>query len=91
LAEASGASFTALSAHPGVFQTRLLPFYGRVGRPVEQAAPIVKTLASPTYPVVDGGYYVGLEAAGPAALVENARARKRLDSLSTRLLGSLLD
>ena len=44
LAEAGGASFTALSVHPGVFQTRLLPIYGRVGRPAEEAAPILTTL-----------------------------------------------
>jgi NAD(P)-dependent dehydrogenase (short-subunit alcohol dehydrogenase family) len=30
LAEAGGTSFTALSVHPGVFATRLLPFYGHV-------------------------------------------------------------
>jgi NAD(P)-dependent dehydrogenase (short-subunit alcohol dehydrogenase family) len=91
LAEASGAVFTALSVHPGVFQTGLLPFYGRDGRPAEEAAAILTTLGSPTHPVVDGGYYDGLELAPAAALVENVRARKRLEKLSTRLLGSLLD
>ncbi|HTX96941.1 MAG TPA: SDR family NAD(P)-dependent oxidoreductase [Mycobacterium sp.] len=91
LAEAGGASFTALSVHPGVFGTRLLPFYGRVGRPAEEAAPILTTLASPTYPVVDGGYYDGLSFGKAAALVDNPRARSRLEKLSTHLLGSLLD
>ena len=91
LAEASGASFTALSVHPGVFQAGLLPVYGHVGRPVEEAAAILTTLGSPTHPVVDGGYYDGLEAVRAAALVENARARRRLEKLSTHLLGSLLD
>ena len=91
LAEASGAVFTALSVHPGVFQTGLLPFYGRDGRPAEEAAAILTTLGSPTHPVVDGGYYDGLELAPAAALVENARARKRLEKLSTRLLGPVLD
>ena len=56
LAEAGGDSFTAISVHPGVFQSRLLPFYGHVGQPVEEAAPILTTLGSPTHPVVDGGY-----------------------------------
>jgi NAD(P)-dependent dehydrogenase (short-subunit alcohol dehydrogenase family) len=59
LAEAGGASFTAVSVHPGVFRTRLLPIYGRVGRPAEEAAAILATLGSPTHPVVDGGYYEG--------------------------------
>jgi NAD(P)-dependent dehydrogenase (short-subunit alcohol dehydrogenase family) len=91
LAEAGGVSFTSISVHPGVFQTRLLPVYGHVGRPVEEAAPILTTLGSPTYPVVDGGYYDGLEKTRAAALVENARARRRLEKLSTDLLGSALD
>lgn len=91
LAESSGASFTALSVHPGVFQTRLLPFYGHVGRPVEEAAPILTKLGSPTYPVVDGGCYHGLEPAPSAPPVENAHARKRLEKLSTHILSSLLD
>jgi NAD(P)-dependent dehydrogenase (short-subunit alcohol dehydrogenase family) len=90
LAEAGGASFTALSVHPGVFRTRLLPMYGRVGRPAEEAAPILTTLGSPTYPVVDGGYYDGLSLAKAAALVENPRARSRLAKLSAHLVESAL-
>jgi NAD(P)-dependent dehydrogenase (short-subunit alcohol dehydrogenase family) len=69
LAEASGASLTALSVHPGLFATRLLPVYGHSGLPGEEAAPILTTLSSPTYAVVDGGYYDGLEPARAAALV----------------------
>lgn len=91
LAEASEASLTALSVHPGMFATRLLPVYGHSGQPPNEAAPILTTLSSPSYPVVDGGYYDGLELARPAALVENARARDRLEKLSTHLLGSVLD
>jgi NAD(P)-dependent dehydrogenase (short-subunit alcohol dehydrogenase family) len=91
LAEASEVSLTALSVHPGMFATRLLPVYGHSGRPAEEAATILTTLSSPTYPVVDGGYYDGLEPARPAALVDNERARDRLEELSTRLLASVLD
>jgi NAD(P)-dependent dehydrogenase (short-subunit alcohol dehydrogenase family) len=91
LAEASGASLTALSVHPGLFATRLLRIYGHSGLPGEEAAPILTTLSSPTCAVVDGGYYDGLEPARAAALVGNARARDRLDKLTTRLLGSVLD
>ena len=90
LAEAGGASFIALSVHPGVFRTRLLPMYGRVGRPAEEAAPILTTLGSPTYAVVDGGYYDGLSLAKAAALVENPRARSRLAKLSAHLVESAL-
>jgi NAD(P)-dependent dehydrogenase (short-subunit alcohol dehydrogenase family) len=90
LAEAGGASFTVLSVHPGVFRTRLLFIYDRVGRPAEEAAPVLSTLASPTYPVVDGGYYDGLRLATAAALVENPRARNRLAKLSAHLVESAL-
>ncbi|MGO8851498.1 MAG: SDR family NAD(P)-dependent oxidoreductase [Mycobacterium sp.] len=90
LAKAGGASFTALSVHPGVFQTRLLRIYGRVGRPAEEAAPILTTLGSPSYPVADGGYYDGLSLAKPAVLVENPRARSRLEKLSAHLVESAL-
>ncbi len=91
LAEASGPSFTALSVHPGMFETRLLPVYGHSGRPAEEAATILTTLSSRTYPVVDGGYYDGLEPAQAAALVESVRARERLEKLTTHLLESVLD
>jgi NAD(P)-dependent dehydrogenase (short-subunit alcohol dehydrogenase family) len=90
LAEAGGASFTALSVHPGVFQTRLLPIYGRLGQPAEEAAAILTTLGSPTYPVVDGGYYDGLSIAKAAALVENPRACRRLAKLTAELIESAL-
>jgi NAD(P)-dependent dehydrogenase (short-subunit alcohol dehydrogenase family) len=91
LAEAGGDSFTALSVHPGVFQTRLLPIYGRFGRPAEEAAPILTTLGSRTHPVIDGGYYDGLSLAKAAALVENPRARKRLAKLSAQFVESALN
>ena len=91
LAEASGPSFTVLSVHSGMFETRLLPVYGHSGRPAEEAAAILTTLSSRTYPVIDGGYYDGLEPAQAAALVENPRARERLEKLTTHLLESVLD
>ncbi|HTY30394.1 SDR family NAD(P)-dependent oxidoreductase [Mycobacterium sp.] len=90
LAEAGGASFTALSVHPGVFRTGLLRMYGRVGRPADEAAPILTTLGSPTHPTVDGGYYDGLRLTKAAALVENPRARSRLEKLSAHLVESAL-
>ncbi|OBH04667.1 hypothetical protein A5696_03540 [Mycobacterium sp. E2699] len=90
LAEAGGDSFVALSVRPGLFQTRLLRMYGRVGRPAEQAAPIMTTLGSRTCPVVDGGYYDGLNLTKAAALVENPRARSRLEKLSAHLVASAL-
>ena len=88
LAETSSASFTALSVHPGVFGTRLLPIYSRSGRPAAEAAQVLATLSSSAHPVDDGGYYDGLDLAPAAALVENARARSRLAKLTADLAGS---
>lgn len=90
LADASGGSITALSLDPGVFDTGLLPIYGRVGRPAEEAAPILTTLGSPSYGVANGGFYEGLRLGKTAALVDNPRARDRLAKLSAHLIASAL-
>ena len=90
LVESSRGSVTALSLDPGVFDTRLLPIYGRVGRPAEEAAPILTTLGSPTYGVANGGFYEGLSLGKTAALVDNPRARERLAKLSAHLVESAL-
>ena len=91
LAGADGTALTALSVHPGMFATPMLPVYGHSGRPAEEAAHILATLSSPGYPVADGGYYDGLKPAKAAVLVDNARARERLEKLTTDLLRSVLD
>ncbi|WP_158244001.1 SDR family NAD(P)-dependent oxidoreductase [Mycobacterium sp. 4858] len=90
LAETVGDSFTALSLDPGVFDTRLLPIYGRVGQVAEEAAPILTTLGSPDYGVMNGGFYEGLRPGKTAALIDNPRARDRLAKLSARLVASAL-
>ena len=71
--------------HPGVFDTRLLRVYHRMGRPATEAAAILAALGSPACAIVNGGYYDGLDPAPAAPLVDNARARARLLTLSTRL------
>lgn len=88
LAEASGASVTALSVHPGVFATRMLHIYGRTGRPAEESAAILTALCAPSHPAVNGGYYDGLDLAPAAALVDNTRARSRLAKLTADLIAS---
>ncbi|OBF08518.1 hypothetical protein A5730_09595 [Mycobacterium sp. ACS4054] len=90
LAEASEGSVSALSLDPGVFDTRLLPIYGRVGRRAEEAAPMLTTLGSHDYDVTNGGFYEGLRLAKAAALVDNPRARDRLTKLSAHLVDSAL-
>ncbi len=59
-------------------------------RPAQRARVKRKCYRSPTYPVVDGGYYDGLSLAKAAALVENPRARSRLAKLSAHLVESAL-
>ena len=84
-AEANAGHLSALSVHPGVFDTGLLRVYGRVGRPATEASAILGALSSPACAIVNGGYYDGLDPAPAAALVENTRARARLLTLSGRL------
>ena len=84
-ADANAGHLSALSVHPGVFDTGLLRVYDRVGRPATEASAILGALSSPACTVVNGAYYDGLDPAPAAALVENMRARARLLTLSTRL------
>jgi len=84
-AEANSGHLSALSVHPGVFDTKLLRVYQHVGRPTSEAAAILGALSSPACTVVNGGYYDGLDPAPAAALVDNTRARTRLLTLSTQL------
>ncbi|HEY0803522.1 MAG TPA: SDR family NAD(P)-dependent oxidoreductase [Pseudonocardiaceae bacterium] len=85
LAEFSPRALTAVSVHPGVFDTALLPMYGRIGRPACEAAPHIVRLCAPKTAVVNGGYYEQDEAVAPAELVDNPRARARLSRLSGQL------
>jgi hypothetical protein len=76
---------TAVSVHPGVFDTAMLPLYGHVGRPASDGAAILVRLCAPATALVNGGYYEQLELAAPAELVGNPRARTRLSRLSAQL------
>ncbi|MGY0237160.1 SDR family NAD(P)-dependent oxidoreductase [Longispora urticae] len=78
---------TAVSVHPGVVDTRLLPLYSRVGAPVGDAGTVLAQLASPETDVVNGAYYEGLSPRRPAGLAENLRAVSRLWKISGRLTG----
>ncbi|WP_412544233.1 SDR family NAD(P)-dependent oxidoreductase [Longispora sp. K20-0274] len=79
--------FTAVSVHPGVVDSGLLPLYSRVGAPVGDAGTVVAQLASPETEVVNGAYYDGLGARRAAGLAENPRAVSRLWKISGRLTG----
>jgi NAD(P)-dependent dehydrogenase (short-subunit alcohol dehydrogenase family) len=78
---------TAVSVQPGVVEGGLLPIYGRVGGPVDEAAAVVARLGWPQVEVLNGAYYDGLAPATPAPLVDNPGAVSRLRKLSSRIIG----
>jgi NAD(P)-dependent dehydrogenase (short-subunit alcohol dehydrogenase family) len=90
LAEASEVSLTALSVHPGMFATRLLPVWP-LRAAAKEAATILTTLSSPTYPVVDGGYYARPDPTLSSPMADIGLARDRLEELRTCLVASVLD
>ncbi|MFD6070952.1 SDR family NAD(P)-dependent oxidoreductase, partial [Amycolatopsis lurida] len=61
----------AVSVHPGIIATRMLPGYSHRGRPVIEGAEPVARLADPSAKVLNGGYYDGrLPARAAAAAVD---------------------
>lgn len=75
----------AVSVHPGIIATAMLPGYSYRGRPVAEGAEPVARLALPWAKVLNGGYYDGrLPAKAAAAAVDPGDVRK-LWSLSERL------
>jgi NAD(P)-dependent dehydrogenase (short-subunit alcohol dehydrogenase family) len=78
---------TAVSVHPGVVSTDLLPIYSRAGGPVAEAAAVVARLSWPTVEVCNGAYYEGSDRAAPAPLVNNRAAVARLTRLTNALVG----
>ena len=76
---------TAVSVHPGIIDTRLLPLYGPSGVQAGTASPVVVRLCSPNIPLRNGAYYDGLTPVAPAALVTNDAAAMRLRRLTTSL------
>ncbi|GAA5199338.1 SDR family oxidoreductase [Rugosimonospora acidiphila] len=78
---------TALSVHPGIVKTDLLPIYSRVGGPIDEAAAVLARLSWPDVEVVNGAYYEGLLPASPAPLVETDSAVEQLWKLTHQLLG----
>jgi NAD(P)-dependent dehydrogenase (short-subunit alcohol dehydrogenase family) len=79
--------YTAVSVHPGVYDSALLPLYGRPGRSPVDGAVAVARLCAPETKVVNGAYYDRVVAAEPSRLVEDARSLTRLWKLSSRLTG----
>jgi NAD(P)-dependent dehydrogenase (short-subunit alcohol dehydrogenase family) len=75
----------AVSVHPGIIATGMLPIYSLRGRPITEGAEPVARLADPGTKVLNGGYYDGrLPAKVAASAVVQDDVRKLWD-LSERL------
>ncbi|WP_406362601.1 SDR family NAD(P)-dependent oxidoreductase [Streptomyces sp. NBC_00715] len=78
---------TAVSVHPGICDTALLPLYAHEGvTPAEGAANVVR-LCDPTVEIVNGAYYDRAERVEPASAATEDRTIKRLNKLADLLVG----
>ncbi|KUJ39508.1 SDR family NAD(P)-dependent oxidoreductase [Streptomyces sp. MI02-2A] len=78
---------TAVSVHPGICDTALLPLYALEGaEPAEGAAHIVR-LCDPAVEIVNGAYYDRAERVDPAPAAQEERTVKRLNKLADLLVG----
>lgn len=85
LAEFGPSGRTAVSVHPGVIDTGMLPAYSFRGRPASDGAVPVAHLCFARNGFVNGAYYDGRLPARPAPAVDDLRAVERLWHLSERL------
>ncbi|MFJ6945233.1 SDR family NAD(P)-dependent oxidoreductase [Streptomyces wuyuanensis] len=77
---------TAVSVHPGICATGLLPLYGHEGgSPAEGAAHIVR-LCDPATEIVNGAYYDRDQRVDPATGATDERTVKRLNKLAAILV-----
>ncbi|OLZ64407.1 short-chain dehydrogenase [Streptomyces sp. IMTB 2501] len=78
---------TAVSVHPGICDTALLPLYAHEGlSPVEGAGHVVR-LCDPAVEIVNGAYYDREERVDPAPAATEDRTVRRLNKLADLLVG----
>ena len=86
-AAASGDQLLAVSVHPGIIASGLLPLYARSGAPTAEGAEAVARLCLAATPVQDGAYYDG-DVQGPvASLANDERAVARLWKSTAKTVG----
>ncbi|MEU4084989.1 SDR family NAD(P)-dependent oxidoreductase [Streptomyces aureus] len=78
---------TAVSVHPGVCETALLPVYAHQGVSASQGATHVVRLCDPAVEIVNGAYYDRDERVEPAPGATDSRTVRRLGSLADLLVG----
>ncbi|GLW01831.1 SDR family NAD(P)-dependent oxidoreductase [Streptomyces lavendulae] len=84
---ASDPRVTAVSVHPGICDTGLLPLYGIEGESAAEGAGHVVRLCDPGTEIVNGAYYDRDERVAPAAAATDDRTIKRLNKLADLLVG----
>ncbi|EMD29208.1 SDR family NAD(P)-dependent oxidoreductase [Amycolatopsis azurea] len=75
----------AVSVHPGIIATGMLPCYSYRGRPVVEGAEPVARLADPGAKVLNGGYYDGRLPAKAASAAVDPDSVRKLWTYSERL------
>ncbi|WP_306318941.1 MULTISPECIES: SDR family NAD(P)-dependent oxidoreductase [unclassified Streptomyces] len=78
---------TAVSVHPGVCETALLPLYAHEGVTPAEGAAHVARLCDPAVEIVNGAYYDRAERVDPAPAAREHRTVKRLNKLADLLVG----
>ncbi|MFZ3468309.1 SDR family NAD(P)-dependent oxidoreductase [Streptomyces sp. 4.24] len=78
---------TAVSVHPGICETGLLPLYGNEGESAAEGAAHVVRLCDPATEIVNGAYYDRGERVAPAPAATDDRTVKRLNKLADLLVG----
>ncbi|MFE5892842.1 SDR family NAD(P)-dependent oxidoreductase [Streptomyces sp. NPDC056462] len=78
---------TAVSIHPGVCDTALLPLYAHEGVTPAEGAEHVARLCDPAVEIVNGAYYDRAERVEPAPAASEDRTVKRLNKLADLLVG----
>ncbi|MEU6087133.1 SDR family NAD(P)-dependent oxidoreductase [Streptomyces sp. NPDC047085] len=78
---------TAVSAHPGVCDTALLPLYSHEGVSAAEGAAHVVRLCDPAVEIVNGAYYDRDERVEPAPAATEDRTIRRLNKLADLLVG----
>ncbi|MCJ0869616.1 SDR family NAD(P)-dependent oxidoreductase [Streptomyces sp. AP-93] len=78
---------TAVSVHPGICETGLLPLYGNEGGSAAEGAAHVVRLCDPATEIVNGAYYDRGERVAPAPAATDDRTVKRLNKLADLLVG----
>ncbi|MEU7230736.1 SDR family NAD(P)-dependent oxidoreductase [Streptomyces chrestomyceticus] len=78
---------TAVSVHPGICTTGLLPLYGLDGSPAADGAAHVVRLCDPAVEIVNGAYYDRDQRIAPAPAATEDRTVRRLSKLADQLVG----